>query len=177
MIAYSGIFPKQNLLWVHNTPIGIVLNKKSELLITVANSTVIKTQVIDTGVDEFRSEYNGFAEILYTKSGELFTTNISISPSLDFNLGQIVKYPYGIPGLSSFKVLRTSSAIEVSLFSETKNLSRVNRHEGSLTSSPFYSADLSLPILETVSISPKYKGIVVTPSIESNTVELFRGIH
>lgn len=177
MIAFSGIFPKQNLLWVHNTPIGIVLNKKSQLMITSLSSPVMKTDLIDQEVEDFRAEFNGYAETLYIKNGELYTVSISITPDISFSIGQRIKYLYGIPGLTSFKALRTGSAIEVSLFSESKKLSRVNRHEGTLSSPPFYTADISIPILETVSISPRYKGIVVTPDIQTNTIELFRGIH
>lgn len=178
VVAYNNIFKSQNLLYMGNIPFIVFIDNFNRLGITRADTNNYKITYIDDNVTSARSEYTSNAEILYLKNGNLyFTTPMFDSYTQKFNKSDILEYAYGVPDITSFKLIRNGTNLEVTLSSEPHNISRINRHENGLGSEPFCFADLSEMILETISISPRYFGIMVTKDINIKTVDLFRGLY
>lgn len=178
VIAYNGIFKKQSLIFVDNRPILVFIDKFDRLGITYADTPNYKITYIDTNVSDIRAEYVSNIEILYLKYGDLYITSTQLDiPTNSFCECTITKYQYGLPETSEFKLIRNNNNLEVTISSYEHEISRINRHENSLYTEPAYFADIPDMILETISVSPRYFGIIVTKDIDIKTVDLFRGLY
>lgn len=178
IVAYSGIFKKQSLLFLDGREVLVFIDKFNRLGITYADTPNYKITYIDDEVTDLRAEYITSIEILYLKNGDLYITSTElIVESNSFCECVITKYQYGLPDTSEFKLIRNNNNLEVTLSSYEHKISRINRHETSLYLEPSYFADVPDMILETISVSLRYFGIIVTKDIDIKTVDLFRGLY